>query len=87
MPHAAPVWERTRVSAAAASPRNVATVTCPVIWTVGSSTPAVSLQTAWRSAWSAAAFASLPEALSQRNISAMHFYKAQEQVRAASCQI
>lgn len=61
MPPAAPVQETTRVSAAAVRQRSVATVTCPVTWTVASSTPAVSLQTAWRSAWSAAAFVSPPE--------------------------
>lgn len=61
MPPAAPVQAMTRVSAVAARRRSAATVTCPVTWTVASSTPAVSLQTAWRSAWSAVAFASPPE--------------------------
>lgn len=62
MPPAAPARGMTRVSAAAVRQRSVATVTCPATWTVASSTPAVSLQTVWRYAWSAAAFASPPEA-------------------------
>lgn len=33
-------------------------MTCPATWTVASSTPAASLRTAWRFAWSAAASAS-----------------------------
>ena len=61
MPPAAPVPETNRVSAAAARQRSAATATCPVTWTVASLTPAVSLQTAWRSVWSAAASASPPE--------------------------
>lgn len=61
MPPAALARGTTRVSAAAVCRKSVATVTCPVTWTVASSTPAVSLQTAWRFAWSAAAFASPPE--------------------------
>lgn len=62
MPPAARVRGTTHVSAAAVRRRSVATVTCPAIWTVASSTPAASLQTASRSVWSAAAFASPPEA-------------------------
>lgn len=60
-PHAAPAHQTTRASAAAALQRNVATATCPVTWTAASSTRAASLQTVWRSAWSAAACASPPE--------------------------
>lgn len=60
-PHAAPAHQTTRASAAAALQRNVATATCPVTWTAASSMHAASLQTVWRSAWSAAAFASPPE--------------------------
>lgn len=61
MPPAAPAQGMTRVSAAAVHRRSVATVTCPATWTAASSMPAASLQTAWRSVWSAAAFASPPE--------------------------
>lgn len=63
MPPVAPVRAMTRVSAAVVRLRSVVTVTCPVTWTVASSMPAVSLQTAWRSVWSVAAFASLHEVL------------------------
>lgn len=67
MPPAAPVQGTTRVSAAAVRRRSVATVTFPVTWTVASSTPAVSLQTAWRSVWSAAAFVSPPDSPSHHH--------------------
>lgn len=64
-PPAAPAPETTRASAAAAPQRSAATATCRVTWTAASSMPAASLQTAWRSAWSAAVFASPPEGPSQ----------------------
>lgn len=60
-PRVAPAHQTTPASAAAVLQRNAATVTCPVTWTAESSTPAASLQTVWRSAWSAAAFVSPPE--------------------------
>lgn len=65
-PPAAPAPETSRASAAAAPPRSAATATCRATWTAASSMPAASRQTAWRSAWSAAAFASPPEGPSQR---------------------
>lgn len=52
----------TRASAAVAPRRTAATASCPATWTAASSTPAASLPTAWRSAWSAAASASRHEA-------------------------
>lgn len=65
-PPAAPAPETTRASAAAAPRRSAATATCRATWTAASWMPAASRQTAWRSAWSAAAFASPPEGPSQR---------------------
>lgn len=44
---------------------NVLTATYPVTWTVASLMHAVSQLTAWRSAWSAAVCASLPETWTQ----------------------
>lgn len=51
----------TPVSAAAADPKNAATVSFPATWTAASLTPAASRPTASRSAWSAAASAFHPE--------------------------
>lgn len=61
VPPVALVPVMTPVSAAAVLQRSAATVTCLVTWTVELSTPAVSLQTVWRSVWSVAAFVSPPE--------------------------